>query len=255
MDLSRRAAICVLTWGDELDEFERRLGRILPQLPPAQVELRLGFSRSPRCFHYTLGLLCTDGATPDRFPLPGGIERFQWRSKDGLPIRAWVSPTNLAKDEMARLLYHDDPLESEFAVFLGDEFPLDAGWWETLAPLLDKGLDYLGRPAWRDYLTAELENIQTYPWYMGVTFAKRDGRLGVPFMSGPVVAVRSQCLRQANFPQADLVWRSGRFPANSSDALLGEIARQLGWKQKTLEVGSNGDLSPGEAIPAGLSGT
>ena len=100
---------------------------------------------------------------------------------------------------------------------------VEAGWWDALVPLMEKGIDYIGQPGWRDYLPGEVERMQSEPWYMGVPLTRREGRLGVAFMRDGFVVVRPERLREANFPPPGA---NGR-----GDFVLGAIANQLGWTQ------------------------
>jgi hypothetical protein len=92
---------------------------------------------------------------------------------------------------------------------------IEAGWLERLTPVMEEKVDYFGTPAWHAYTPREVERIQMQPWYMGVQLARRDGKAGVEFMSGPVVGIRSARLQDVKYP---------------GEVMLGEMARQLGWK-------------------------
>jgi hypothetical protein len=231
MNQPRRAAVCLSTHDESSELFQRRLWGVLRHTPPDQVELRLGFNRASPDLYYALGVLCPDGVTPARQALPGGVERFHWAGADGLSVWAWLSAAPLGPEDMTRLLYHDVSLAADYAVRLGDDFVPEAGWWEALAPLLEQGADYVGQPHWRDYRPAELERVQAQPWYMGMPFARRDGKLGVPYLGGSVLAVRAERLREADFPNPGLAVRGDRSQKFDGDAWLGEVARQLGWSQ------------------------
>jgi hypothetical protein len=108
-----------------------------------------------------------------------------------------------------------------------------------LRPLLDDGIDYAGSAAWHIYTAPELAAIQKYPWYMGIPFDRRDGRLGISYMQRGIVVVRSDLLRQTNFPEASsLANRDGAYHL-TPEVILGEIARQLGWRQADYSQGIN----------------
>lgn len=70
-------------------------------------------------------------------------------------------------------------------------------------------------------MPSEVEQIQTYRWYMGVPPARREGRPGVSYMRAGFLTVRAERLRQANYPEPGF--------AAGSDVLLGEAAHQLRW--------------------------
>jgi hypothetical protein len=146
-------------------------------------------------------------------------------------VRIWDSPTNLYKEPMARLMYHDVRLDSEYAVWLDDDSYVEPGWWEALLPLLAQQVDYIGQRWWVEYLPGQADMIRAQPWYRGVPFDRRDGRTGTWFMTGGFVVVRADRLREANFPDVAFRWKGDRLRQYGGDTLLGEIARQQGWKQ------------------------
>jgi Glycosyl transferase family 2 len=235
MNPSVRATLCLLTSGNSEDDFRRCLQSIIDHAPLDQLELRLGFNQSVHGFYHAAGVLCPDQVAPEWHPLPRGIERFGWTGKQGRPIRAWMSQVRAARDFLLRHLFHDVPLETEYVVCLDDDSVLQPGWWEALGPLLDKGFDCIGQPRWHDYLPGQMEQLQTYPWYMGVPFDRRDRRLGVSYMAGEFRVLRAERLREANFPDLSTFGNADRSQQYSSDILLGEIARQLGWSALATE--------------------
>ena len=212
------------------DAFASRLDKLLRHTPPGVMELRLGFSRAVHSLHYALGLLCPDGTTPGRQELPGGIERFWWADAGGPPVLAWNVPGGVDRDVMARLLFYDVPLSTDYAVCLEDGSDIEGGWWETLTPLLDQGIDYLGNPRWQDYTPVQMEHIQAHPYYLGVPFG-RDGRPGVSFMAGGLLVAPSERLREANYPEPRPPGRDSLPPLLGAEVMLGEVAHQLGWVQ------------------------
>jgi hypothetical protein len=234
-----RASICLLSYGNYLEYFRRCLESVLANTPLDQVELRLGFNDAAGSLHYALGLLSPAGKKPRHEELPGGIERFHWKACVEGPgknagefqVWAWNSPVNLFKEPMARFLLHDVPLPGEYAVWLDDDSFVEPGWWEALAPLLDQKIDYIGEEWWVDYFAGQTDMIQAQPWYLGVPFALRDGKPGVHFMTGGFLGLRSERIRQANFPDLAAAWKGDRLRQYGGDTLLGEIARQLGWSR------------------------
>jgi hypothetical protein len=231
MSQSRPAAIRLFVYSDSLEYFPVALAAVLAHTPREQIELRLGFSQAPHNCYYALGTLSPEGVTPARHELPGAVEHFQWTANGGLPVRVWLSAGPLAPRELARLVYHDLPLTTEYAVALAETTAVEAGWWEALAPLLRQRVDYIGSPHWVDYTPQQAEWLQAHPRYLGVPFERREGRLGVSFMAGGFVAVRSERLREANYPVPGVAWKDGPPPGDVGDPLLGEIARQLGWSR------------------------
>jgi hypothetical protein len=216
MSQACRAAVCLLVQGDSHERFRRCLWSVLDHMPPERVELRLAFSESVQSFHYTLGTLTPDGAWPARDVLPGGTERWNWETNEDIPIWAWHATGKLSHERLARLLYHNVPLEAEYAICLDQGSFVEAGWWDALLPQMEQAIDYIGQPAWHDYLPGEADRIKAQPWYMGVPLARREGRLGVTFMSAAAMAMRAARLRDIEFP---------------GEILLGEMAHQLGWTQ------------------------
>src|SRR5437660_980045 len=99
-----------------------------------------------------------------------------------------------------RQLFHDVPIKSDYVVCLNDDSLLLAGWWEALGGVFNQGIDYVGQSSWHPYSAAQLEAVQSFPWYMGVPFDRREGKPGVSYMRAGFMAVRSEGLRQANFP-------------------------------------------------------
>jgi hypothetical protein len=220
-----------LTCGTYLDYFGRCLDSLLAHTPSDTIDLRLGFNYAQVSFHYALGRTCPDNRPPRRSLLPGRIERFEWTTPAGVPVCAWNSPANLYKEPMARLMFHDVPLHSDYAIWIDDDSYVDPGWWQALLPLLEQRIDYIGQRQWADYLPEQQDMIRAQPWYRGVPFEHRDGRPGVHFMTGGFIAIRAACLRQANFPDHQTRWKGHSLQQYGGDTLLGEIARQLAWSQ------------------------
>jgi hypothetical protein len=179
---------------------------------------------------YARERLRPSGPVEESEAAPGGVRRVSYRTAEGLPVRLWASPVNLYKEPMGRLMYHDAPLATEYAVWLDDDSFVEAGWWPALAPLLERGIDYAGQPWWVDYLPGQAEMLRAQPWYRGVAFECRDGRPGIEFMTGGFIVVRSARLRESNFPDTASAWKGDTLKQYGGDTLLGEVARQLGWK-------------------------
>jgi hypothetical protein len=224
--------ICILTDGLLPEDAQLQIRSVINHAPPIAVELRLGFYLQDHSFYHVLGISCPDRVVPDRRQLPSGHERFEWTCNKRLLIRAWVSSGAKSRSCLFRQLIHDVNIKSEYVIVLNYGNSLEVGWWEALLPLLEKGTDYIGQLAWHEYSSAELDLIQTFPWYVGVPFDRREGRIGVSYMAPGFMVVRREGLQQANirgtnsFETGDTL-----FPPHGSDILLGEIARQLEWKQ------------------------
>jgi len=128
-------------------------------------------------------------------------------------------------------MYHDVFLETEYTIWFDDDSYVAAGWWPALCQILERKIDYIGQRWWVPYLPGQTEMIQAQPWYRNLPFESKDGKLGVHFMTGGFMAVRSERIRQANFPDVKFAWRDDTLKQYGGDTLLGEIARQLGWTQ------------------------
>jgi tetratricopeptide (TPR) repeat protein len=229
-----RATVCILTYGEYPEYFHRCLDSILAFTPLEQIELRLGFNDAKSSFEYAwekLGGATVAPAGPECTLLPGDVERFTFVSPLGIKVRLWKSPVNIYKEPMARLIYHDVFLETEYTIWFDDDSYVEEGWWPALCRILDRKIDYIGQPWWVNYFPGQTEMIQAQPWYRNLPFESRDGKLGIDFMTGGFMAVRSERLRQANFPDISFSWSGHTLKQYGGDTLLGEIARQLGWTQ------------------------
>jgi tetratricopeptide (TPR) repeat protein len=198
-----RATVCILTFGDYLPLFRRCLDSVLRHSPAGKIELRLGFNEAPASLEYLPRVLPVVGGTLESRTLPGGGQRGSYVSRDGLLVRFWDSPVNLYKEPMARFMFHDVPLTTDYAVWLDDDSFVEEGWWQALCPLFDRGVDYIGQAWWVDLLPGQEDMIRAQPWYRGVPLEHRAGRPGVWFMTGGFMAIRSERLRDANFPDTE----------------------------------------------------
>jgi Flp pilus assembly protein TadD len=231
-----RATVCILTYGDYLPYFRRCLESVLQHTLAGRIELRLGFNAAPASLAYARQRLPAESGDFDSQVLPGGVERTSFISRGGMIVRLWDSPVNRYKEPMARLLFHDVPLTTEYAVWFDDDSFVEEGWWHALCPLLDHRVDYIGQSWWVNYMAGQEEMIRAQPWYRGVPFERRDGRPGTWFMTGGFLAIRSERLREANFPDTQRAWKGDTLQQYGGDSLLGEIARQLGWTRATHDA-------------------
>jgi tetratricopeptide (TPR) repeat protein len=248
---SPRTTICILTYGDHLPYFRRCLDSILETTPLEEIELRLGFNDAASSFAYALGRLVLAGSPIEEKLLPGGIQRESFIGRRNMRVRVWKSPLNLYKEPMARLMYHDRPLATEYVVWLDDDTFVETGWWRALCPLMDRRIDYIGQP-WRVfYLPGQMEMIQAQPWYRRMPFELTDGRPSVNFMTGGFVAIRSERIRQANYPDTSFSWKGDTLRQYGGDTLLGEIAWQQGWTRAIFDkyVHINVDLEGTHPAP------
>jgi len=209
----------------------------LRHTPAGRIELRLGFNAAPASLAYARGELPAEGGAAEDLSLAGGVRRESYVSRGGMmTVRLWVSPANLYKEPMARLMLHDVPLATDYVVWFDDDSFVEEGWWETLCPLFDRGVDYIGQPWWVNYLPGQQDMVRAQSWYRGVPFEARDGRPGVWFMTGGFLALRSERLREANFPDTERAWKGDTLKQYGGDTLLGEIARQLGWTRSAHDT-------------------
>jgi hypothetical protein len=192
---NRVATVCVLTYGEYTPFFARCFESVLAHTPRDKIELRLGFNDADASFQHAWELLHPTEDTLRERALSDTLTHFAFRSADGLPVQVWKSQVNLYKEPMARLLYHGEPLETEYAVWFDDDSYVRADWWPELEPLLQSGVEYIGPHWWVDYLPGQTEMIRHQPWYREVSFDTRHGREGVWFVTGGFLAVRSECLR------------------------------------------------------------
>jgi hypothetical protein len=222
-----RATICVLTFGDHLPYFRRCFDSIRQHTPPHEFEFRLGFNDAPASFAYAMQRFHPTYVPP---PTPlKGIEQLTLQNEAGHTVRLWNSAVNLYKEPMARLMYYRVPLATKYTIWFDDDTYVEAGWWRELVPLLAHGIDYIGQEWWVGYFPGQTEMIARQSWYRGVPFATIDGQPAVRFMTGGFMAVRTQCLRQADFPDTNFRWKGETLKQYGGDTLLGEIANQLGW--------------------------
>jgi hypothetical protein len=220
MSDKHQATFCIFAQGDAHEQFKACFHGVLKHTPQERVELRLAFAQSRHSFQYTLGVLVPDNAWPARQRLPGAVDRFHFAAIDGRPVWVWHSPGRLTREQLAKLLFHDATLTTEYAICLDQAASVEAGWWDTLAPHMERGIDYIGQPRWHEYTASEAERVQMQPWYMGVPLSRREGRLGVAYMDGGLMAVRSERLQGAEYP---------------GEVMLGEMANQMGWTQGEFE--------------------
>src|SRR5439155_15425718 len=115
-----RATVCILTYGDHLPYFRRCLDSVLQHTPAGRVELRLGFNAAPASLAYARQCLPVEIGEADCQALADGVRRTSFASC-GMVVRLWDSPVNRYKEPMARLLFHDVPPATEYAVWLDDD--------------------------------------------------------------------------------------------------------------------------------------
>jgi hypothetical protein len=224
---SPRATICILTYGNYLPFFLRCFESVLANTPRVEFELRLGFNDAPTSFAYAMKRLCPSHVIPPAGT--PGLKQHTLRTPSGHTVRLWNSSTNLFKEPMARHMFHGTPSTTEYTIWFDDDSYVEAGWWEDLTRVLDREVDYIGQEWWANYFPGQTEMIAQQPWYRAVPFAMQEGRAGVRFMTGGFMAIRTERLREANFPDTEFRWKDDTLKQYGGDTLLGEIANQLGW--------------------------
>jgi hypothetical protein len=244
------ATVCILTYGDYLDYFQRCLDSILAHTPREEIALRLGFNAAPSSLAYARERL---GGTSEPVirDLPEGIKLTTMTCPDLGSVALWNSPTNLYKEPMARLMFYTVPLDTEYVIWFDDDSYVSRNWWEELRELLDQRVDYAGQEWWVDYLPGQQEMIRKQAWYQGVPFALKKGRPGVLFATGGFVVIRSSCLQEANYPDTAFSWKGETLKQYGGDTLLGEIVRQFGWTRThhCAHVHVNVDLQGNHPAP------
>ncbi len=154
----------------------------IPRVTPTSAEVRCCFGKGAHGLLGLLGTFCSDGVYPRHQALPSGVERFHFSTKDGLSIWAWTTARQPTQAQLWRLLLHDIVLDAEYVVFLDPDAPLRSLSSDGVVSLLDERVDYVGQPAWHEYRACDLDRVKACASYMGVPFARRDGRQGVEFM-------------------------------------------------------------------------
>jgi predicted O-linked N-acetylglucosamine transferase (SPINDLY family)/ADP-heptose:LPS heptosyltransferase len=230
------STICILTYGDHLPYFRRCLDSVLEHTPLGEIELRLGFNNAPASFNWARRRLGSESIPQDTANLSEDVQRTTFRSPNGTTVRLWNSPVNLYKEPMARFMYHDVRLDTDYVIWFDDDSYVEAGWWQALCEIFRQKIDYIGQSWWADYFPGQLAMIEAQPWYRAVPIPLREGNPGVEFMTGGFMAVRSQRIREANFPDTTFAWKDDTLKQYGGDTLLGEIAHQLGWTRAVHDV-------------------
>ncbi len=237
MNTARAVTVCLQPPGEYSGPWPRCLDLLLAEAPLDRLEVRIACrDDAPFLFRYFLGRLAPDCWAPQHTALPENAERFCWYAPDP-PVALWLVPAAGDEASLLRLLFHDMPLTGEYVLWLRQADGIAAGWWELLRPQMQQRIDYLGRPAWADLRSQQIEWVRAQPWYRGVPFPTQQGRPGVPYRIGGLLAVRAACLREADFPP--LPPPHGKDPwghPGGYDVLLGAMAHQLGWSHAELKL-------------------
>jgi SAM-dependent methyltransferase len=232
----RLATVCLAVSDAASEAWRRCLEVVLAHSPRDAFALRFAGREAPESLAYLLGRLTPDGLAPEYALLPGQVERFWWDGP-GPAVAVWHAPPGCDDDTLARLPCCDLAPEGDFLLWLRPDDALGASWWEAVRPLLQPGIDCIGRPAWADLGPEQVEWVRAQPWYRGVPFAMAKGRPRVRHPGGPVVGLRTACWREVDFPppappHGPNPWAE----PGGADILLGAMAQQLGWTFAGCEV-------------------
>lgn len=224
------ATICLLTYGDHLEYYQRCLTSILATTPHDQIQLRLGFNASPKALAWTREILQPRAEFHTTLQVRGKVvTQVSFLTPANLSVTLFVAEDNVCKWPMAHLMYHYPRLATEYAVWFDDDSFVEAGWWEALLPLMRKKIDYIGKLYVLPVFRGQDEMFQAMPWYRGRPFIIHEGRPSAVFITGGVLTVRSERLQQCNWPDLNFSFRGEKLNHNGGDVLLGQIAHQLGW--------------------------
>ena len=137
MPPSPRATICILTYGNYLPFFLRCFESVLANTPRSEFELRLGFNDAATSFAYAMRRLCPAHVVP-----PGGttgLKQLTLQAPGGHTVRCGTRAPTSTRSQWRALLYHGTPLTTEYAIWFDDDSYVEAGWWEALTPVLERG--------------------------------------------------------------------------------------------------------------------
>jgi hypothetical protein len=162
----------------------------------------------------------------------------------------WVNlqPENVPKYTLMRELWHENEEtipRTPWTLWLDDDTHITSSdWWDkTMKYIKDhehENICYFGHIWFVHHLPGQWEFIEQSEWYRGVptemmpTRTKNVKKPGVAFANGGYVWLRSDVLRQINWPDKRLVHNGG-------DSLLGEAVRQQGFPRFDYHHGVKGN--------------
>jgi hypothetical protein len=199
--------VCVLFFGDHAILSRRLLDSLYHHTDPKAFYLRAG-----------LNAVCSETARLVR----AVANQFG-------NVSLYSSRKNIRKCPMMRRLFHDPPLETEWALWFDDDSYVRRSDW-----LLSFALQREAHPD-AGVFGAILQMapspriqrfIQTASWFRGRPFLESDGERVLEFVAGGFWAVRSELIRQLDWPDRRLVHFE-------DDYIFGEALRQQG-----VELGS-----------------
>ena len=159
------------------------------------------------------------------------------------------SSRNVPKYEVMRELFHEHTLpfhertipETPWILWLDDDTHIvDDAWWEKTVEYIKakqaENICYVGQPWYVHYLEGQEEFIKAAKWYRGMPLERHPTRNpkvrkpGIKFATGSYVWLRTDVMKQLNWPDPRLVHNGG-------DTLLGEAIRQQGLPRHSFYFG------------------
>ena len=157
-----------------------------------------------------------------------------WLYKQARANWRWIdSSMNVPKYEVMRRLFHEQAVpETPWLLWLDDDTHIVADdWWDKTVEYIQKrqaeNICYVGQYWYVHHLPGQEEFIKAAKWYKGVSLelhATRNPKVrkpGIKFVTGSYVWLRTDVMRQLDWPDPRLVHNGG-------DTLLGEAIRQQG---------------------------
>jgi hypothetical protein len=168
----------------------------------------------------------------------GAFEEHWWQAYEG----------NMPKYQVMRHLWHENPETvptTPWVLWFDDDTHIVApDWWEKTRAFLEakkaENICYAGFKWYKHHEPGQAEFIEAAEWYKGVPWeqcpTRRKGvrKPGITFANGAYFWLRSDVMRQINWPDPRLVHNGG-------DTLLGEAIRQQGLPFHELKYGVKGN--------------
>lgn len=224
------ATICILTYNDSLEYFNRCLTSVMHFTANTDIELRIGFNASPAAHAIVMQGLNDFTETE---VAPGVTCRSG--TYCGIPTKLYNAVENIWKDPMMRLMYYSPALDSEYTIWFDDDSYVEPGWWQALTEVFAKKVDYIGQEWVVPIYPGQVEMVKQMPWYRGKPIPTAIGRNGAPllhFMTGGFTAVRTERIIEANWPNTDVVVDGKTLQQAGDDLVMGELAHQMGWSKQ-----------------------
>ena len=198
--------ICVLAYGPHASLAERLLGSLYTHTDPGLFYLRAGLNEAG----------------------PATRKLFRDYSRQFKNVTLFVEPKNVFKYPMMRRMFYEPPLAMRWTIWCDDDTHFTRpDWLQRLGLRIECSPDVSmwGKPyvLWRRDKFI-LDWIRAAPWYRGLRCLRGKDPNGkdaakFSFATGGFWAIRTEVLRQLNWPDSRLVHVTGDF-------LLGEALRQ-----------------------------